>query len=51
MKKTYINPTMVTVKIASKSQMLAGSNPGLGSSFQSGETVLGRESDDWDDED
>ena len=41
---------METVKIASQTQMLTGSNPALGSSFQSGETVLGREEDDWDED-
>ena len=30
MKKTYINPAMLVVKIASKSQLLAGSTLGIG---------------------
>ena len=30
MKKTYINPEMLVVKIASKSQLLAGSTLGIG---------------------
>lgn len=49
MKKNYINPQMVVVKIQAQ-QMLALSDPKLGAAYESGETVLGRESD-WDDED
>lgn len=48
MKKNYINPQMVVVKIQAQ-QMLAFSDPKLGDAYN-GETVLGRESD-WDDED
>ena len=48
MKKTYITPSMETVKIATQ-QMLAGSKVGLSNSTP---TEWGsRGSDDWDDED
>lgn len=50
MKKTYINPTMEIVKIASQTQMLAGSNPTLGGSYDGSSSILSRESD-WDDDD
>lgn len=50
MKKTYINPTMKVVMIRTRRQMLTTSNPTLGSSYQSGETVLGRDFDFDDDE-
>lgn len=51
MKKTYINPTMKVVMIRTRQQMLTTSNPTLGSSYQSGETVLGRDFDfDFDDD-
>lgn len=45
MKKTYINPQISVVSVPAAT-LLAGSNPQLGSSFQSGETVLGRDNDD-----
>ena len=48
MKKTYINPAMEIVKIASRSQMLTTS-PGLGGTYGGGE-ILSREND-WDDDD
>ncbi len=49
MKKTYITPTMETVKIAARNQMLTESNVGLstGNATEWGS----RGSDDWDDED
>ena len=54
MKKTYINPTMAVIKIASKTQMLAGSvdgfNSGLNTTGGSGSGALSREFD-FDDED
>lgn len=50
MKKTYINPTIEIVKVPA-TQLLAGSDPKLGSSFQSGETVLSRSIDIDDEED
>ena len=48
MKKKYIDPEMVIVKIASKSQMLAGS-PGLGGDYGGGE-ILSRENDFFDED-
>jgi hypothetical protein len=52
MKKTYINPEMNVIKIATQ-QMLAASGPdgfsgGLNNSGSGGGNALGRE-DDWDD--
>ncbi len=44
MKKTYISPSMEVIKIASQTQMMAGS-PGLGGNYGGGE-VLSREYDD-----
>ena len=52
MKKTYINPTMDIVKIASQAQILAGSEQTMGSkgNFGTGEGVtLGGHSNDGDD--
>lgn len=52
MKKTYINPTMDIVKIASQAQILAGSEQTMGSkgNFGNGEGVtLGGHSNDGDD--
>jgi len=44
MKKTYKNPTLEVIKIASRTQMLAGSEiPGGGSTDQN----LGREDEDY----
>ena len=43
MKKTYINPEIEIIKIASKMQMLAGSDPKLGDPYDGSETVLGHE--------
>ena len=48
MKKTYINPEIEIVKIASKMQMLAGSDPKLGDPYNGSETVLGHDDEfDW----
>ena len=53
MKKTYINPEMVIVKIATQ-QMLAASPDGflggLNNSGNNGSNALGREEDDWDED-
>ncbi len=51
MKKTYINPSIEVIKIATQ-QMLAGSpNPSFTTTGETA-TMEGRESDsDWDDED
>ena len=51
MKKTYITPSMETVKIATQ-QMLAGSNPsvGIGSGSVEAGSVESRDWDDWDEE-
>ena len=52
MKKTYINPNMVIVKIATQ-QMLASSDPNSGAKFdptQSSNTMEGRAFDFDDDE-
>lgn len=54
MKKTYITPSMETVKIASQTQMLAGSTLGLGTTPTDPGISDSRENDDWldfDDED
>ena len=48
MKKTYINPAMEIVKIASQSQMLAGSKLGLGTTPTDPGSSDSREND-WDD--
>ena len=49
MKKIYINPEIEIVKITSKMQMLAGSDPKLGDPYNGSETVLSHEDegDDW----
>ena len=51
MKKTYITPSMETVKIATQ-QMLAGSNPsvGIGSGSVEAGSVESRGWDDWDED-
>jgi hypothetical protein len=50
MKKTYINPAMEIIKIASQTQMLAGSKSlGFGDSVNSAAGAESRGSDDWDD--
>jgi len=49
MKKTYINPAMEIVKIASRSQMMAGS-PGLGGDYNGGSILSRRDDSDWEDE-
>lgn len=48
MKKTYINPEMAIVKMASQTQMLAGSKLGLGNTPTDPGSSDSRE-DDWDD--
>jgi hypothetical protein len=50
MKKTYINPAMEIIKIASQTQMLAGSKSlGFGDSVNSAAGAESRGSDDFDD--
>ena len=49
MKKTYINPEMVIVKIATQ-QMLAGSGLGISGKTNDTNDLLSRESDDWDED-
>ena len=49
MKKTYQNPTTKIVKIQTM-QMIAQS-VGVGSEYQSGNAVLSRRGNSWDDED
>ena len=50
MKKTYINPEMNVIKIATQ-QMLAGSSLGISGSTGNTSDLLSRESDcdDWED--
>ena len=50
MKKTYINPTMMVVKLKRRPQLLSGSNPTpkLGGTY-SGGAVLSRDLDSFDD--
>ena len=48
MKKTYIIPAMEVIKIASQTQMLAGSKLGLGNTPTDPGSSDSRE-DDWDD--
>ena len=49
MKKTYITPSMETVKIASTNLMALGS--GLGNSYNSSDVSYSRDSDeDWDED-
>ena len=50
MKKTYINPEIVIVKIATQ-QMLAGSGLGISGETNNTGDLLSRDYDDWDDED
>ena len=52
MKKTYINPNMVVVKIATQ-QMLAASDPNSGAKFDpsSSSGTMDSRSSFWDDED
>ena len=45
MKKTYIIPAMEVIKIASQTQMMAGS-PGLGGDYNGSGPVLSPEMDD-----
>ena len=49
MKKTYINPEMVIVKIATQ-QMLAGSGLGISGETNDTNALLSRDCDDWDEE-
>ena len=49
MKKTYINPEMVIVKIATQ-QMLASSPLAIDGSTSNPDDLLSRESDDWDED-
>ena len=49
MKKTYQNPKMEIVTLNTHA-LLAGSDPKLGGTYQTGGAVLGRESEDFDDE-
>ena len=52
MKKTYITPSMETVKIAARNQMLTESltSVGFGEGTQSGGAACGRDCDDWDED-
>ena len=50
MKKTYINPEMAIVKMASQTQMLAGSTLGLGTTPTDPGSSDSREWDDWDED-
>ena len=48
MKKTYMNPEMEIIKIASKAQMLAGSQEAPVSGSQDNTSALGHDDDfDW----
>ena len=49
MKKTYINPEMAIVKIASHTQMLT-SSPGLGGDYSGGEILSRGSNDSWDED-
>ena len=49
MKKTYITPSMETVKIATQ-QMLAGSGLGISGSTDKTSDLLSRDCDDWDED-
>ena len=50
MKKTYINPAMNVIKIATQ-QMLAGSSLGLSEETVTNEgDLLSRDCDDWDED-
>ncbi len=52
MKKTYITPSMEVIKIASQTQMLAGSLTKSNETITSETDVLGRGfNDNWEDED
>lgn len=51
MKKTYITPSMETVKIAARNQMLTESlSLGFGGGTKGGGDACGRGSDDWDED-
>ena len=49
MKKTYINPEIAVIKIASKSQMLAGSTLETGSTYTNPASSDARGTFDFDD--
>ena len=49
MKKTYINPEMEIVKIATQ-QMLAGSGLGISGETKDTNDLLSRDYDDWDED-
>ena len=49
MKKTYINPEMVIVKIATQ-QMLASSPLAIDGSTSNPDDLLSRDCDDWDED-
>ena len=52
MKKTYITPSMETIKIASPNLMSVSNGSGLGDSYNSSDVSYSRGSDDdwdWDD--
>lgn len=46
MKKTYKNPEIEVIKVASKSQMLAGS-PGIGGEYGGGTPEVREDEFDW----
>lgn len=51
MKKTYINPAMVIVKLKARQQMLSQSTfVGFGEGTKGGNDAAARGFDDWDDE-
>lgn len=47
MKKTYKNPEMEIIKISSKMQMLAGSDPELGGEYSGGDVLSNETEFDW----
>jgi hypothetical protein len=51
MKKEYINPEMLVVKIASTSQLLAGSTLGIGDGYKDPVTEADAREFDFEDED
>ena len=51
MKKKYMNQTMMVVELNSHQQLLAGSDPKVGSPFSGGAILAPRRGADSDDED
>lgn len=50
MKKTYISPSLEIVKIASQTQMLAGSSLSVGNTYTDPGSSDSRGYDDWDED-